>query len=83
MKRFLLDLITFYQRFISPILTIHFNIHCRHYPSCSEFAKITIEEWGIFRGSLLTALRLLKCNSLFPGGIDFPPLREQSPKEAP
>lgn len=64
-------LIRFYQRFISPLL----GPRCRFYPTCSEYALISISEWGILKGSRLTLLRLLKCGPWNDGGYDPPPLR--------
>ncbi|MFH0925013.1 MAG: membrane protein insertion efficiency factor YidD [bacterium] len=59
-------LIKIYQVFISPL---KFNC-CRYYPSCSNYAIGAINKYGIFKGGYLSLKRLLKCNPLFPGGID-------------
>uniref|UniRef100_A0A832GMR2 Putative membrane protein insertion efficiency factor n=1 Tax=Caldimicrobium thiodismutans TaxID=1653476 RepID=A0A832GMR2_9BACT len=75
-KGLLLRLIELYQHFISPFLALHFNLHCRYYPSCSEYAKLAIKDWGILRGSLLALKRFLRCHPLSPGGIDFPPPKD-------
>lgn len=66
MKFFLLFAIRFYQRVLSPLKPAS----CRFYPSCSEYAKQSIEQWGIFRGMLRGILRLLRCHPWNPGGID-------------
>ncbi|MCS7199831.1 MAG: membrane protein insertion efficiency factor YidD [Caldimicrobium sp.] len=81
-KNLFLKSINFYQRFLSPILSTYLNLHCRYIPSCSEYAKIALQEWGIWRGSLLALKRLLKCNPLFPGGYDYPPSKKHTAKEA-
>lgn len=57
MKRFLLALIRFYQREISPCRPPS----CRFLPTCSEYAKEAVEKYGPARGSLLAAKRLAKC----------------------
>ena len=64
--------IGFYQRKISP----HLPTLCRFYPSCSCYAIEALEVHGAFWGSLLAVKRILKCNPLFPGGVDpVPPSR--------
>lgn len=60
-----------YQRWISPAL----GSRCRFYPSCSHYAIASIERFGVARGILLTAGRILRCQPLSIGGID--PVPEQ------
>ena len=59
-------LIRIYRIFISPLL----GSNCRHTPTCSEYGIIALKKHGVFKGSFLTAKRILKCNSLFKGGYD-------------
>jgi putative membrane protein insertion efficiency factor len=59
-------LIRIYRIFISPLL----GSNCRHTPTCSEYGIIALKKHGVFKGSLLTAKRISKCNSLFKGGYD-------------
>ena len=59
-------LIKIYRIFISPLL----GGNCRHTPTCSEYGIIALKKYGVFKGSFLTAKRILKCNSLFKGGYD-------------
>ncbi|MCH1443789.1 MAG: membrane protein insertion efficiency factor YidD [Flavobacteriaceae bacterium] len=59
-------LIKIYRLFISPLL----GKNCIYTPSCSEYGIIALRKHGIFKGSFLTAKRILKCNSLFKGGYD-------------
>ncbi|RLC48290.1 MAG: hypothetical protein DRH70_01350 [Candidatus Coatesbacteria bacterium] len=49
-------LITFYQKFISPIDATS----CRMYPSCSAFASEAFTRYGFLRGMLLTSDRLMR-----------------------
>ena len=58
--------IRFYQRAISPAIPQR----CRYYPSCSEYAAQAVGRWGILRGSVLAAWRVLRCNPWSAGGID-------------
>ena len=61
-----LRMISFYQRKISPL----FPARCRYYPTCSQYTYAAIERYGFFFGALLGCLRILRCNPLFPGGVD-------------
>jgi uncharacterized protein len=55
-----------YQRFISPGLPRR----CKYHPTCSTYAVQAIERYGILRGSVLAAWRLLRCNPFSHGGYD-------------
>jgi putative membrane protein insertion efficiency factor len=55
-----------YQRLISPFLPAR----CKYHPSCSAYAVQAIESFGILRGSVLAAWRLLRCNPFSLGGYD-------------
>jgi uncharacterized protein len=56
-----------YQRAISPALPQR----CKYYPSCSNYAVTAIRQYGILRGLVLAAWRLLRCNPWSHGGVDF------------
>ncbi len=74
MKDFLTKIIRFYQRRISPL----FGPKCRFYPTCSQYALEAIEVHGAFKGTILAVRRLMRCNILFPGGVDpVPPKKEK------
>jgi uncharacterized protein len=60
-----------YQAAISPAL----GPRCKFYPSCSEYAVQAIMRFGILRGLVLAAWRLLRCNPFSHGGID--PVEDQ------
>lgn len=51
-------LIRLYQKFISS----QDGPTCQFTPSCSHFGMACIQEYGMFRGILLTADRLIRCN---------------------
>jgi putative membrane protein insertion efficiency factor len=55
-----------YRRVISPLLPAR----CRYYPSCSSYAVEAVREYGLIRGSILAAWRVMRCNPLSGGGID-------------
>jgi putative membrane protein insertion efficiency factor len=72
--------IRFYRRFVSPGLPAR----CRYEPSCSRYAVQAIERYGILRGLVLAAWRLLRCNPWSHGGHD--PVEAQrlfAPRGAP
>ena len=69
MKKICIYLIEWYQKNISSFLENR-NIRCKYYPSCSEYTKQAIEKYGVIKGCLLGAKRILKCNPLFKGGYD-------------
>lgn len=45
---------------------------CRYYPTCSEYARWQIENNHIAIALLSSGLRIMRCNQLFKGGIDYP-----------
>jgi putative membrane protein insertion efficiency factor len=59
--------IRFYQRVVSPAMPQR----CKYYPSCSEYAAGAVRQYGILRGVVLAAWRLLRCNPLSDGGFDY------------
>lgn len=60
-----------YQRLISPAL----GSRCKYYPSCSQYGVDAIARFGILRGVVLAAWRLLRCNPWSDGGFD--PVEQQ------
>lgn len=69
MKKLLLWLIKGYQKHISLWLESK-NIHCKFYPTCSEYTKQAIEKYGAGKGTLLGIARILRCNPFSKGGYD-------------
>ena len=67
MQRFLLRLIRFYRRRISPVKG---RPVCRFTPTCSQYAQTAIERYGPVIGSKLAARRILRCNPFCKGGYD-------------
>ena len=45
---------------------------CKYYPSCSRYASLAYREFGVARGTMKTAWRLLRCNPWSRGGVDYP-----------
>ena len=59
--------IRLYQRAISPALPSR----CKYYPTCSQYAVGAVKRYGVLRGIVLAAWRLLRCNPWSHGGVDF------------
>ena len=76
MKRILLALIRFYQKYISPMKR---GGTCKYIPTCSEYAKQAIEKHGALKGTILAVWRILRCNPFSQGGID--PVPEVWPRK--
>jgi putative membrane protein insertion efficiency factor len=66
MKSFAQLLIRLYQIALSPWL----GTNCRFIPSCSCYAHQAYGEYGAFKGSFLTAKRLLRCHPFGGSGYD-------------
>jgi putative membrane protein insertion efficiency factor len=43
---------------------------CRFYPTCSAYSLEAIEKLGVFRGSIKSIWRILRCNPFNAGGYD-------------
>lgn len=78
LKQPLLILISAYKTLISPVLPPS----CRFYPSCSEYARESIEGHGALKGLYLAARRLLKCHPYHEGGFDPVPEAGERPKKS-
>ncbi len=59
-------LIRLYQWTLSPLL----GPTCRFYPSCSQYARLSILRFGFLHGSWLSIKRLGRCHPWHPGGFD-------------
>jgi putative membrane protein insertion efficiency factor len=44
--------------------------HCKYHPSCSAYAIEAYKEYGLFKGTVLAAWRLARCNPWSRGGVD-------------
>ncbi len=63
MKRFLLSMIQFYRRHISPLTPPS----CRFTPTCSAYAQEAINKYGACKGSWLAIKRLCRCHPFYKG----------------
>jgi putative membrane protein insertion efficiency factor len=73
-RKIFLTFLKIYQKFFT---LIGFG-SCRYYPTCSEYAKIHFENSPISTAFYHTFIRILRCNQLFEGGIDYPVIKQIS-----
>jgi conserved hypothetical protein YidD len=66
MKEFLVFLIKFYRKNISPLK----KPCCRFYPTCSEYTLEALEKYGVLKGGFMAIKRILRCNPFNKGGYD-------------
>ena len=60
--------VRFYQKFLSPVMPGS----CRYYPTCSNYTVMAVEKYGVLKGLLKAAWRILRCNPFSKGGVDYP-----------
>ncbi|MDO8551455.1 MAG: membrane protein insertion efficiency factor YidD [bacterium] len=75
MKKLLLLLIRFYQKYLSfdsGLLKFLFltDKACRFQPRCSEYTHQAIVKYGILLGVLKGVKRIVRCHPWNPGGFD-------------
>ena len=73
MRAILIGLIAVYRFCVSPLL----GPSCRFHPSCSCYARESIERHGARRGVWLALARIARCHPWNPGGYD--PVPDVSP----
>ena len=56
-----------YRYTLSPLV----GFHCRHLPTCSDYADQAIERYGLWAGGWMTFARLLRCHPWGTHGLDF------------
>lgn len=49
-----------YQKVVSPLLATS----CIYSPTCSAYSKALVREYGLLKGTFLTADRLMRCNRM-------------------
>lgn len=70
-------IIKFYKIAISPFL----GSKCRHYPTCSNYTIEALAVHGFFWGSLLSIMRIIRCNPWGTYGYDPVPPKNIDKKE--
>ncbi|HBI74032.1 MAG TPA: membrane protein insertion efficiency factor YidD [Lachnospiraceae bacterium] len=67
MKKMLIAMIRFYQKYISPLKR---TSSCIYTPTCSLYAIQALEKYGLFKGVYLAIRRILRCHPFHEGGYD-------------
>ena len=62
-------LVKVYRYTLSPLV----GFHCRHLPTCSDYADQALERHGLWAGGWMTLARLLRCHPFGTSGLDFVP----------
>ena len=75
-KYILVFSIKFYKFFLSPLL----GNHCRHYPTCSNYALQALKRFSTFYAIKIIIIRLFRCNPWGGSGIDLLPKRNAKNK---
>ena len=74
-QRLAVKLIEVYQLLLSPdhswLRGRYPYGYCKHYPSCSEYAKQAITKYGLFKGGFLGIVRIIKCNPWTQPSVDI------------
>lgn len=67
MKNIFIAIITFYQRFISPVFhqLLGVKTGCKYHPTCSVYAQNVIDTYGVGKGTLFSLRRLATCQPFF------------------
>jgi hypothetical protein len=58
-----------YRLTLSPLI----GFHCRHLPTCSDYADQALDRFGLWAGGWMTLARLLRCQPWGTSGLDFVP----------
>jgi len=69
MKRIFLKLLFVYKY----TAALFIGGRCRFYPTCSEYALHAVKKLPLHKAIYLIIKRILRCNPLFQGGVDFLP----------
>jgi len=62
-------LVLIYRYTLSPLV----GFHCRHLPTCSEYADTALDRFGLWAGGWMTLARLCRCHPFGTCGLDFVP----------
>jgi uncharacterized protein len=62
-------MIMVYRYTFSPLI----GMHCRHLPTCSEYADEAIARFGLWAGSWIALARLCRCHPGGTRGLDLVP----------
>ncbi|MCI9463507.1 MAG: membrane protein insertion efficiency factor YidD [Lachnospiraceae bacterium] len=66
MKKFMIFIIEFYRKYVSPMK----STKCPYIPTCSEYGLEAVKKYGAFKGGFLALWRIIRCNPFSKGGYD-------------
>lgn len=66
MKFLVIDILGVYKAVVSPFLPAA----CRFEPTCSEYTRQAVQQYGAVKGTWLGLRRLLRCQPFCEGGHD-------------
>lgn len=73
-RKAVLFLVKSYQKTLSPdhgFFSYKYpHGYCKHFPSCSEYSYQAVEKYGVIKGGIKSAARIVKCNPYSQGGYD-------------
>ena len=75
-RRIAVGAVAIYRAVVSPVIHAINGPACRFEPSCSEYARDAIAEYGIVRGGMMAIWRIARCNPM--GGHGFDPVRREA-----
>ncbi|AYN24485.1 membrane protein insertion efficiency factor YidD [Buchnera aphidicola] len=73
--------LTFFVLIYQNCISFFMQPNCRFYPTCSSYMILSLRRFGVFKGLILTILRLCKCHPFHEGGDDLLPLKVKNKSE--
>lgn len=73
-------LVRLYKATVSPVFEMLFGRACRYTPTCSEYALVALERYGLVKGGTLAIKRIVSCH---PGSTKYYDPVPELPKLGP
>lgn len=73
MAKIIIRIINFYQLILSPdhgVFSRQPGTICRYFPSCSEYTKEAVQNYGTLKGLWQGVKRVSRCHPWHAGGFD-------------
>ncbi|MBU0572641.1 membrane protein insertion efficiency factor YidD [Patescibacteria group bacterium] len=72
MKKLQNTLFNIYKNIFSKPLKFLFGGGCRYYPTCSDYSRKALAEYGLYRGTWVSIKRLFRCHPFSKTGFYDP-----------
>jgi hypothetical protein len=72
MKKIQNTLFSVYKNIFSKSLSFLFGGGCRYYPTCSDYSRKALEEFGVGKGTWMSIKRLSRCHPFSKAGFYDP-----------